>query len=114
MDKITPHMYSAAVLVLVALFCTWSGMTTTAADVEISNTTYKMESRQSNIVVMESATVLNPLQEEPSRLFQNPFLEPLEREGTQQLDLPELEVPRPPPPVFMLPEPLVLPLPGEQ
>ncbi len=114
MDKITPHMYAAAALVLVAIFCTYQGVLSKAVHVEITNKELKLEPDQSEMPEISSQQVLSAMGKEPKRLYQNPFLEPLKREGASKIEIVELKVPKPPAPKFKLPSPPVLPLPGEK
>ena len=114
MNNITPHMYSAGALVLIAIYCTYAGILSSTQDVEITNTKYLREPNQANLETLDSDKVLNALVKEPKRLYQNPFVEPQLREGgdiTAQLDI---KVPKPPAPKLRMPVPPALPLPGDQ
>lgn len=114
MDKITPHMYSAVALLLIAIGISYAGIFSSTADVEISNKDFKRRSEQVNMELVQAQQVMSALGTEPKRLYQNPFLEPLARENVDTSNLIDIKVPKPPAPILRLPMPPVLPLPGEQ
>ena len=114
MEKITPHMYSAGVLVLIALLLTYQGIFAYSEHVEVTNTELRLRADDSTLEQLGSAKVLNALSGDPKRMFQNPFLEPLKRDGAEAVTLVDIKVPQPPAPVFNLPTPPVLPLPGDK
>ena len=114
MDKITPHMYSAVALLLIAIALTYAGILSSTAEVEISNEEFKRRAEQVNMELVQSQQVMSALGKEPKRLYQNPFLEPLARENVDTSAIIDIKVPKPPAPIMRLPMPPVLPLPGEQ
>ena len=114
MEKITPHMYSAGALILIALFLTYQGIFAYSEHVEITNTDLHLRANDSTLEQLGSAKVLNALSGDPKRMVQNPFLEPLKRDGAPEVSLVDIKVPQPPAPIFKLPTPPVLPLPGDQ
>jgi hypothetical protein len=105
MNKLTPHLYISAVIVVVALALGVSPLLTGAGSYRIDNTEQKVVNVQHQDIV-PAATATEPLNRELSaRPDGNPFT--LRKVGTQH----NVKIPLPPAPPLQVPAPSVLPIP---
>jgi hypothetical protein len=104
MNKLTPHLYVAAVIVVVALVLGVSPLLTGAGSYRIDSTEQKVVNVQYQDIV-PAATAIEPLNAELSAGPDgNPFT--LRKAGTQH----NVKIPLPPAPPLQVPAPPVLPI----